>query len=126
MADEKYINTENTEDIGEVKISEEAITTIVINAAMEVEGVTAVSHNIVSDIKGIIARKGARSGVRVAMSGEEVDIDLTLTLAFDVSMPEVAAKVQQSVKNAVESMAGMTVRKVNIRIQAVEVKQQEQ
>ena len=91
-------------------------------AATEAKGVTSLAGNITNDS---IPKKGAKSlarGVRIEVDEEnKVKVDLSLTIEYGYSIPEVARDVQERVKSGIESMTGMEVTEVNISVGDVEM-----
>ena len=110
---------------GGLVISEEAISTIVTNAAGDVDGVVGFSNrpiDIVSTIK-----KGSLkviTPVRIMQDGEDLDISVCINIAIDKKIQPVAEEVQRVVKDAVQNMTGKLVSKVNVIIASVEDKPQ--
>jgi uncharacterized alkaline shock family protein YloU len=58
-------------------------------------------------------------GVRVTIEEHEVTIKIAVTLEFGFNIPETCRQVQDKVKNAVETMTGLSVSAVNIKIVSV-------
>lgn len=106
---------------GGVIISEEAVSSIVTNAAKDVNGVTGFSNkpdDVVSTIK-----KGSlkvMSPVRVFQDGDDLDISVYINIASGIKIQPVAEEVQRVVKEAVQNMTGKLVSKVNVIIVSVE------
>ena len=61
-----------------------------------------------------------RKGVKVSIDGEKVDVVLNLILKYGVSIPKTSREVQEKVKGAIETMTGLTVGEVNIRIAGIQ------
>lgn len=108
--------------VSTVKISEDVVAIIAGMAATEAKGVTSLAGNITNDS---IPKKGAKSlarGVRIEVDEEnKVKVDLSLTIEYGYSIPEVARDVQERVKSGIESMTGMEVTEVNISVGDVEM-----
>ena len=106
---------------GGLVISEEAISTIVTNAAGDVDGVVGFSNrpiDIVSTIK-----KGSLkviTPVRILQDGDDLDISVCINIAIGKKIQPVAEEVQKVVKDAVQNMTGKLVSKVNVIIASVE------
>lgn len=106
---------------GGVIISEEAVSSIVTNAAKDVNGVTGFSNkpdDVVSTIK-----KGSlkvMSPVRVFQDVDDLDISVYINIASGIKIQPVAEEVQRVVKEAVQNMTGKLVSKVNVIIASVE------
>ena len=66
--------------------------------------------------------KNLSKGVRIAMEDGNVIVSVALNIAYGYSIPEVSQKVQEKVKNAIETMTGLTVAGVNVRIAEVDMK----
>ena len=109
-----YLNV--PDQSGNVHIAEEVVSAIAIGAAKETEGVHAVAPaNALPDFM----MKAASRGVRVAMEGSNMIVDLFLVVEYGVVIPDVAAKVQNAVSTAIESMTGYAVHHVNVHVVGV-------
>lgn len=113
-----YKLQENTK-FGEVRIADDVISMIAAISATEVDGVAGMSGNITSDIISRLGVKNLSRGVKVTIAEEKVSIELSLELKYGVSLPKVCASVQEKVKSSVETMTGLTVDEVNIRIAGI-------
>ena len=105
--------------IGEVQIADEVVAIIAGLAATEVEGVASMAGNITNELVSKLGMKNLSKGVKVAVAPGSVTVDLALNLEFGYSIPVVSAKVQDKVKSAFETMTGLNVSEVNIRIASV-------
>ena len=113
-----YKLQENTK-FGEVRIADDVISMIAAISATEVEGVAGMSGNITSDLISKLGVKNLSRGVKVTIAEEKVSIELSLELKYGVSLPKVCTAVQEKVKSSVETMTGLTVDEVNIRIAGI-------
>ncbi len=107
------------EDSGLIRISDDVVGTIAGIAATEVEGVAGMSGGIVGGITEMLGRKNLAKGVKVEVGEREAALDLFIVVDYGVRIPEIAQRVQENVKRAVESMTGLTVVEANIHIQGV-------
>ena len=101
-------------NLGEVKIADEVVAIIAGLAATEVEGVGSMAGNITNELVSKLGMKNLSKGIRVEVLDGKVSVD-------GYSIPEVSAKVQDRVKNAIENMTGLEVSIVNIRIASVDM-----
>lgn len=108
------------EDVGQVQIADEVIAVIAGLAGTEVDGVQQMSGNITNEIVSKLGMKNLSKGVKVSIDGEQVDVDLNLILQYGVSIPKTSKEVQEKVKGAIETMTGLTVNEVNIRIAGIQ------
>lgn len=113
------------EDIGQVQIADEVIAVIAGLAATEVEGVAKLSGNITNEIVSKLGMKNLSKGVKVEIDGEEVEVTVKLLLRYGVSIPKTSQEVQEKVKSAIETMTGLSVTCVNIRIAGILMEDEE-
>ena len=59
--------------------------------------------------------------MKVTITGTQVDVTLNLVLSYGVSIPKTSQEVQDKVKSAIETMTGLTVSEVNIRIAGIQM-----
>jgi uncharacterized alkaline shock family protein YloU len=112
-------------DYGQIKIADEVVGIIAGLAATEVKGVAGMSGGIAGGIAEILGRKNLNKGVKVEVGEREAAIDLYIIVEYGAKIPEVAWEIQESVKNAVETMTGLNVVEVNINIQGVNIEKEQ-
>lgn len=105
--------------LGEVQIADEVVAIISGLAALEVEGVAKMSGNVPNELISMLGMKNLSKGVKVDVSPENVNIELALEMKYGYSIPKVSLQVQEKVKNAIESMTGLTVERVDVHIVGV-------
>ncbi len=105
---------------GGVNIADEVVAIIAGLAATEVEGVSSLAGNLTNEV---ISKAGAgklSKGVRVVTTEEdEMVVRLTLNISFGYEIPKICEQVQDKVKATVETMTGLEVSAVDIKIAAV-------
>lgn len=119
MADNKeYIS--HGEDLGSISISEEVLAVIAGAAALDVEGVSALGSTLNGDAASVVNnRKSLAKGIRLAVDGEKVTVDVTILVQYGYGVTDVAKAVQENVFNSVESTSGLTVEAVNVAVTGV-------
>ena len=116
MAENKQYITQN-QDNGSVMISEDVITTIVAHAVEEVEGVVGLNVKPGADIIDMIGKKNWGKGLKITINDDNnLVVDCNITVAYGQSVVSVANAVQDSVTNALESMAGVKIDAVNVNV----------
>ena len=116
MAENKMYVTQIQEN-GSVLISEDVITTIVVHAIEEVEGVVGLNAKPGADIVEMIGKKTWGKGLKISIGDEDaITVDCNITVAYGQSVVTVAGAVQTSVTNALESMAGVKIAAVNVNV----------
>ena len=103
-------------------ISEDVVCGIALNAAKEVKGVSSISTKITaSDIKDIFGRKSVGKGVKVEIVDNDAIINIFINVKYGGKIPEIAENVQIAVQNAIQSMTGLNVSKVNVHIVGISI-----
>lgn len=106
---------------GEVQISDEVVSTIAGLAATDIEGVAGMSGGFAGGISDMLGRKNLSKGVKVEVEGNEVKSDLYIIVKYGAKIPDVAWRIQESVKEAITNMTGLKVTEVNIHVQGVQL-----
>lgn len=107
------------DSIGTVKIADDVVAMIAGIAATEIEGVSAMAGNITNELMSKVGVNKLSKGVKVDVLGNNVTVDLALTMEYGYNIPVTCQTVQEKVKNAVENMTGLNVTDVNIRIAGI-------
>lgn len=114
-------NIHESINIGEVHISDEVVAIIAGLAATEIEGVQSMAGNITNELVSKLGMKNLSKGVKVAISDGSVEVSLALNIKYGYEIPAVSKKVQDKVKSAIETMTGLTVTAVNIKIVSLNI-----
>jgi len=117
---EQEINmTEEKNGLGAIRIADDVVSIIAGLAASEVSGVVSMSSGVVGGIAEKLGRKSLSKGVKVEVGEKEAAVDLFIVVEYGSSIPEVAARIQDAVKSAIEKMTGLAVVEVNVNVQGV-------
>ena len=109
-------------DLGVIRIADEVVSTVAGLAAVEVEGVAAMSGGWGTDLVEKLGKRNLGKGIKVDATGEQTIIDIFIVIEFGYAIPKVAENVQKEVKIAVETMTGLTVAAVNVHVVSVMTK----
>ncbi len=115
---------ESATEMGTIRIADEVVSTVAGLAAMDVEGVAAMSGGWGTDLVEKLGRKNFGKGIKVEVNNDETRIDIYIAVQFGYPIPEVAENVQKEVKVAVETMTGLQVTAVNVHVVSVQIKKQ--
>ena len=118
--------TKERTELGELRIANEVVGVIAGLAATEVEGVAGMSGGLAGGIAEMLGRRNLAKGVKVEVGEEQAAIDLFVVVEYGCRMPDVAWKIQENVKRAIEGMTGLEVVEVNVHVQGVNFPQQEE
>ena len=108
-------------NLGEVQIADEVVAVIAGIAAMEVEGVSSMVGNTTREIISKLGMKNLSKGVKVDVLEGIVTVSIVLNLKYGSNIRTTTMKVQDKVKTAIETMTGLTVADVNIRVAGVDM-----
>ncbi len=110
---------ENNTDGGKIIFADDVVATIAALATNEVEGVSGMSGGVMVDLSERLGRKNITKGVKVEVGTEEVAIDISVNICYGYRIREVCCNIQQSVRDALETMTGLRVVEVNVFVQSV-------
>lgn len=110
---------------GTIRIASEVVKIIAGLAASEVKGVAGMSGGMVDGFAELLKKKSLAKGVKVEVGEKQCAIDLFLIIEYGTKIPDIAYQVQENVKRAVESMTGLEVVEVNVHVQGVELRNEE-
>lgn len=119
MEAQEFTLREEKNSLGSIKISEEVVSIIAGLAATQVPGVAGMSGGVVGGLTEKLGRKNLTKGVKVEVGEKEAAVDLYIVVDFGTRIPEVAGKIQDGVKQAIEKMTGLVVVEVNVNVQGV-------
>lgn len=122
MADNRKVVKIKEDNLGEVHVADEVVAIIAGLAATEVEGVASMAGNITNELVSKLGMKNLSKGVKVEVVEKTVSVEVALNISYGYSIPEVSEKVQEKVKSAIETMTGLSVAIVNVRIATVDMK----
>ncbi len=112
----------NVNGDGGVNISEEVVGIIAGLGAVEVDGVESLAGNLTADnISKAGAGKLAKAIKVVDNDPGKIIVRMAINMKYGYEIPKVSGMVQEKVKQAVETMTGLVVSAVDIRIATVSV-----
>lgn len=112
---------EKNTKVGEIQIADEVVAVIASLAATEVKGVSLTSGSTTNDFSNKIVKKHFTKGVKVQVHEQDITLFMQLIIDYGYPVGETALLVQEKIKNAIESMTGLKVKAVNIRIVGVNI-----
>ena len=102
---------------GKIVFADDVVATIAFLAAGEVEGVHAMIGS--TSISEMLGKKNYTKGVKVEVGSEECACDITIVVKYGYRIQAVAQKVQEEIKNAIETMTGLKVVEINVNVNAI-------
>lgn len=111
---------ESRTDLGVIKIHKNVIASIASLAACEIEGVKRVGRDFKSGVLELIGKKSL-AAIKVEIDkNEEVKVEIPLIIKYGANIPDIANRVQESVRSALEKMTNLSIKDVNINVQGIE------
>lgn len=121
MSEDRKVYSIKDGGLGEVNIADEVVTMIAGLAATEVEGISSMAGNITNELVSKLGKKNLAKGVKVEVVDNCVTVDVAVNIAYGYAIPEISEKVQEKIKTAIETMTGLSVNAVNVRIASVDM-----
>lgn len=112
-----------SQGVGEVQIANEVVATIAGISAAEIEGISSMAGGFTNELVGKFGVKNLSKGVKVEVVNDSAIVDIAINMRYGYSIPETSALVQEKVSAAINSMTGLKVKKVNVRIAGVAVEE---
>jgi uncharacterized alkaline shock family protein YloU len=109
---------------GKVEIAPEVIEVIAGIAASEVEGVAQMRGNFATGVVERLGKKNHGKGVKVELSEEGIKVDVYCLMKFGVSIPTVAGKIQDNIRQALLNMTALEAEAVNIHVVGISFENQ--
>lgn len=111
---------ETRTDLGSIRIHKNVIASIASIAALEITGVKRIGADFKSGLLELIGKKNL-SAVKVEIDrNEEVKVEVPLIIKYGFLIPEVANKVQENIRSALEKMTNLPLKDININVQGIE------
>ncbi len=73
----------------------------------------------VAEVEGTLPSQGKRGGISLYLEKDGIYVDVSVIVKYGYNVPELAYRIQQSVKQSVENMTRFKVAEVNVHIQDV-------
>ncbi|NMA92108.1 MAG: Asp23/Gls24 family envelope stress response protein [Firmicutes bacterium] len=123
MSEEKKLDPEIViekgvpeEESDSVRIAAEVIGILAGIAASEVPGIAGMSGGLVGGIAEKLGRRDLAKGIRVHQEGNRVKLDANIIVEYGAKISEVAKKLRQAVREAVEETTGLNVVAINVHV----------
>ncbi|MDD5730428.1 MAG: Asp23/Gls24 family envelope stress response protein [Candidatus Omnitrophica bacterium] len=115
----QMIEEESRTDLGTISIHNNVISSLASIAAQEIEGVKEVSKHARIGFLELTGKKPSVIKVNVDQAGQ-VTLEIPLTVKYGYNIPDIANKVQENVRNALEKATNLSVKNINIIVCCIE------
>lgn len=109
--------------LGKINISHDAISKIVGKTASATSGIAAMATGVVEGITKKLSGKSLQNGIELKIVEAKLEIDLKIIVYYGVKMQDVCSDLQQNVRGAIETLTGLSIHAVNVRVQGIALKE---
>jgi uncharacterized alkaline shock family protein YloU len=106
-------------DSGTILIHNDSIASVALIAATDIEGVKSIGTKLTSRLLELIGRKSSVIKVTIDKNSR-LSLTIPLITQYGYNIPDVANKVQENVRAAVEKMTDLSIKDININVQGVQ------
>jgi len=125
MSDKQVVKDNLQEqELGDITVSKEVVAVIAAFETIKIRGVVGITSGYRGKSPNVLSRKDLAKGVEVWMKPGEAAITIPIITAYEVGIFRVAEEVQRRVKDAICSMTGLKVLKVDVNVQGVKFKEE--
>lgn len=110
---------EDGTELGAIRVHNSVIAAIARLAALKVPGVVEMSGSFAEGLASMVGKASFDRGIKVDMEDQKLNLDLHIVIAFGVRIPQVAWRIQNDVRKAIEDMTGKKVGLINVIVQGV-------
>ncbi|WP_174613767.1 Asp23/Gls24 family envelope stress response protein [Virgibacillus ihumii] len=121
MSEQPLLDVSGDASLGKVEIAPEVIEVITGIAASEVEGLSSMRGNFATGVVERFGKKSHSKGVKVELTDDGILIDLFVVLNFGVSIPQVAQKVQDNIRQTLKNMTALEINEINIHVVGIQM-----
>ncbi|EKK20716.1 alkaline shock protein [Fructilactobacillus florum 8D] len=120
-ADEQFMKlTTKENDLGQIEVAPQVIEVIAGIAANHVEGVNRMQGTFSASVKGIFGRKERSQGITLRFDEDQnLNVDVFVYLDYGVSVPKIALKIQDQVRQQLLFMTDLQVATVNVHVEGI-------
>ncbi|MDQ0269393.1 Asp23/Gls24 family envelope stress response protein [Cytobacillus purgationiresistens] len=120
MSDQNILEMNQEETgLGKVEIAPEVIEVIAGIASSEVDGVAQMRGNFATGVVEKLGKKNHGKGVKVELTDEGIKVDVYCLMKFGISIPTVAQKIQDNIRQTLLNMTALDTKEINIHVVGV-------
>lgn len=124
--DSKIILSSEDQSLGTIEVAPRVVEIIAGVAASEIDGVSKMYGSLANSFGELLGRSDQRRGVKLTSQNDNLTIDIDVYIDYGVSVPKLAAKIQDRVKQQVTLMTDLNISEVNIHVKGIVQKKEEQ
>lgn len=125
MSDKQAVKgSPQEQESGDITVSKEVVAVIAALETIKIRGVVGITSGYRGKLPNILSQKDLAKGVEVWMNPGEAAITIPIITAYEVGIFKVAEEVQHRVTDAIRSMTGLKVLKVDVNVQGIKFKEE--
>lgn len=114
-------------EMGEIVIEDQVIVEYVSEEVLKFNEVSRLVGGITESFsKNILGRDTVSQGVKVIRNDSNVTINIHLIVYYGVNIPQISYDIQNNVKSIVEQFTGLNVEAVNIGVEGIDRRKEQQ
>lgn len=118
--DNEILNYEVTQ-LGKIRIAPLVIEILAKLSTLEIDGVVDLSGGFTGEIREFLGRnKNVAKGIKVELGEKDVTIDVSVIIKYGFTILDVAERIQENIKDTIESITGLHVTEVNVHINGIQ------
>ncbi len=110
---------DNKIDFGSVGIHQKAIADIVFSAISEIKGVGLVPQDFKARLYELFGREYYTGIVVTIDKNNQIDIEVSILIQYGINVPDMAQRIQEAVKLAIEKMIDVELKEIRVNVQGV-------
>ncbi|WP_367342181.1 Asp23/Gls24 family envelope stress response protein [Limosilactobacillus sp.] len=117
--DTNIVLSNEDQSLGKIEMAPRVLEIIAGIAASEIKGVVKMHGSISNGVSRFLGHSSERKGIKLSNADDAITIDVDVYLAYGVSVPKIAAEIQDKVKQQIQLMTNLKPREVNVHIQGI-------
>lgn len=113
-------------ELGNIKIADDVVKVVASKAATDVNGIYKLAGGVADEVNKILGKKRLTHGMKVEVGEKECSIEAYVVVEYGFPIPEVAVEVQEAIVKSVTELTGLKVVEVNIYVQDVKIREEEE
>ena len=110
---------------GKVEIDRDILLSIINLATKEINGVDSLTNAYIPLYKKIVKPKSEGVAIKFDSNGA-LNVDVYIKVSIGYKVPEIAYRVQENIKNSLNSMVGLKPGKINVHVYGVACDEEKQ
>lgn len=107
-------------DSGSIRIHDNAIASIAVLAATEIEGVGTVTKTLKSTLLHLFCRKCSWAVLVKKDESGEIIVYVPISVKYGYNVADVATRAQENIRVALDKMVNLAVKEIVINVQGIE------